>query len=227
MSAAAPGKPDPKKGGFVITVDGPSAAGKGTLARRLAAHFGFDFLDTGALYRGVGLSVLRQKLDPADEKAATSAARALKPDILVDPALRAEATSSAASKVAAIPSVRAAILNWQRDFARDAARNSGGAVLDGRDIGTVVCPDADGKLFITASLEARAERRVKELQARGETAIYARVLQDMQERDARDQGRSISPTKPATDALIIDTSDLTADQVFERALAFIASKMKA
>jgi len=224
---AAPRKPDPKKRGFVITVDGPSAAGKGTLARRLAGHFRFDFLDTGALYRGVGLSVLRQGLDPADEKAATTAAKALKPEILADPALRAETTSTAASKVAAIPSVRAAILNWQRDFAREAARNSGGAVLDGRDIGTVVCPDADAKLFITASREARAERRVKELQARGETAIYARVLQDMQERDARDQGRSISPTKPATDALIIDTSDLTADQVFERALAFIATKMKA
>lgn len=216
-----------RKRGFVITVDGPSAAGKGTLARRLAGHFGFEFLDTGALYRGVGLSVLRQSLDPADENAATAAAKGLKAEILADPALRAEATSSAASKVAAIPSVRAAILNWQRDFARDAARNSGGAVLDGRDIGTVVCPDADAKLFITASLEARAERRVKELQGRGETAIYARVLQDMQERDARDQGRSISPTKPATDALIIDTSDLTADQVFERALAFIADKMKA
>ncbi|WP_119301652.1 (d)CMP kinase [Dongia deserti] len=212
---------------LIITVDGPSAAGKGTLARRLADHFGFEFLDTGALYRGVGLSVLRQGLDPADENAATAAAKALKPEILGEPALRAEETSTAASKVAAIPSVRAAILNWQRDFARSAARNSGGAVLDGRDIGTVVCPDADAKLFVTASLEARADRRVKELQARGETAIYARVLQDMQERDARDQGRSISPTKPATDALTIDTSDLTADQVFERALAFIATKMKA
>ena len=216
-----------KKRGFVITVDGPSAAGKGTLARRLAQHFGYDFLDTGALYRGVGLAVLRQGLDPADQKVATAAAKALTPEILGDPAIRAESTSTAASKVAAIPSVRAAILNWQRDFARNAARDSGGAVLDGRDIGTVVCPDADAKLFITASVQARADRRVKELQARGETAIYARVLQDMQERDARDQGRSISPTKPATDALIIDTSDLTADQVFERALAFIASKMKA
>ncbi len=215
-----------EKSGIVITVDGPSAAGKGTLARRLAAHFGFEFLDTGALYRGVGLSVLGQGLDPADEKAATAAAKALKAEILSDPALRAEETSTAASKVAAIPAVRAAILNWQRDFARNAARDSGGAVLDGRDIGTVVCPDADAKLFITASLEARADRRVKELQARGERAIYARVLQDMQERDARDQGRSISPTRPATDALIIDTSDLTADQVFERALAFIATKMK-
>jgi cytidylate kinase len=216
-----------QKRGFVITVDGPSAAGKGTLARRLAAHFGYEFLDTGSLYRGVGLSVLRQGLDPADQKVATAAAEALTPEILGDPAIRAEDTSAAASKVAAIPSVRAAILNWQRDFAHNAARDSGGAVLDGRDIGTVVCPDADAKLFITASVQARADRRVKELQGRGETAIYARVLQDMQERDARDQGRSISPTKPATDALIIDTSDLTADQVFERALAFIASKMKA
>ena len=225
--SAAKSTPGTKKRGFVITVDGPSAAGKGTLARRLASRFGFDFLDTGSLYRGVGLAVLRQGLDPADEKAATAAAKALKPDLLGDPAIRSESTSTAASKVAAIPSVRAAILNWQRDFARKAARDSGGAVLDGRDIGTVVCPDADAKLFITASVQARADRRVKELQARGETAIYARVLQDMQERDARDQGRSISPTKPATDALIIDTSDLTADQVFERALAFIASKMKA
>lgn len=216
-----------KKRGFVITVDGPSAAGKGTLARRLAGQFGFPFLDTGALYRGVGLIVLRQGLDPADEKVATAAAKALRPEILGDPDLRSESTSRAASIVAAIPTVRAAILNWQRDFARKSSTDSGGAVLDGRDIGTVVCPEADAKLFVTASLEARAQRRAKELQGRGETAIYARVLQDMQERDARDQGRSISPTKPATDALIIDTSDLTADQVFERALAFIATKMKA
>jgi CMP/dCMP kinase len=216
-----------QKRGLVITVDGPSAAGKGTLARRLAKHYGFRFLDTGALYRGVGLAVLRQGLDPKDENAAVAAARALRPESLEDPDLRTEATGTAASVVAAIPSVRAAILNWQRDFAANAARDSGGAVLDGRDIGTVVCPDADAKLFITASTEARAQRRVKELQARGETAIYARVLQDMQERDARDQGRSVSPTKPATDAQIIDTSDLTADQVFDLALAFIATKMKA
>jgi cytidylate kinase len=217
---------------FVITVDGPSAAGKGTLARRLAAHFGFAFLDTGALYRGVGLTVLRQGLDPADESAAIAAAEGLRADILGDPALRDEATSRAASVVAAIPGVRAAILNWQRDFASRPPNACGGAVLDGRDIGTVVCPGAQAKLFITASLEARAQRRLKELQARqlqqgGETAIYARVLQDMQERDARDQGRSISPTKAAADAQIIDTSDLTADQVFDQALAFIARKMKA
>ena len=212
---------------FVITVDGPSAAGKGTLARRLAAHFGFDFLDTGGLYRGVGLMVLRAGRDPADAVAAIAAAEALKPDLLGDPALREEATSRAASIVAAIPGVRAAILNWQRDFAAKPPKSGRGAVLDGRDIGTVVCPDAPAKLFITASVEARAQRRFKELQERGEKAIYARVLQDMQERDARDQGRSISPTKAAADAKIIDTSDLTADQVFDQALAFVTSKMKA
>lgn len=212
---------------FVITVDGPSAAGKGTLARRLAAHFGFDFLDTGGLYRGVGLMVLRADKDPADATAAVAAAEALKPDLLGDPALREEATSRAASIVAAIPGVRAAILNWQRDFAAKPPKSGRGAVLDGRDIGTVVCPGAPAKLFITASVEARAQRRFKELQERGEKAIYARVLQDMQERDARDQGRSISPTKAAADAKIIDTSDLTADQVFDQALAFVASKMKA
>ncbi len=217
---------------FIITVDGPSAAGKGTLAKRLARHFGFAFLDTGALYRGVGLTLLRQGHDPADPEKAAAAATALKPDILGDPELRAEATSQAASIVAASPGVRAAILNWQRDFARRPPNGSGGAVLDGREIGTVVCPDAPAKLFIIASVEARAQRRLKELQARqlqqgGETAIYARVLQDMQERDARDQGRSISPTKAAADAKIIDTSDLTADQVFDQALAFVTSKMNA
>jgi cytidylate kinase len=221
-----------EKPAFIITVDGPSAAGKGTLAKRLAKHFDFAFLDTGALYRGVGLTLLRQGHDPANPEKAVAAAQALKADILGDPDLRTEITSRAASIVAASPGVRAAILNWQRDFAYRPPNGSGGSVLDGRDTGTVVCPDAPAKLFITASLEARAQRRLKELQARqlqqgGETAIYARVLQDMQERDARDQGRSISPTKAAADAKIIDTSDLTADQVFDQALAFVTSKMNA
>jgi cytidylate kinase len=216
---------------FVITVDGPSAAGKGTLARRLAAHFGYDFLDTGGLYRGVGLTVLRAGQDPADEKWAVAAAQGLKAEILSDPALRDEATGRAASVVAAIPGVRAALLNWQRDFAARPPISGRGAVLDGRDTGTVVCPAAQAKLFISASMEARAQRRFKELQGRlqegGEKAIYARVLQDMQERDARDQGRSIAPTKAAEDAKVIDTSDLTADQVFDQALAFVMSKMTA
>ena len=215
------------KPAFIITVDGPSAAGKGTLAKRLARHFGFAFLDTGALYRGVGLALLRQGHNPADPEKAVAAAKALQPAILNDPELRTEAASQAASIVAAIPGVRAAILNWQRDFARRPPNGSGGSVLDGRDTGTVVCPDAPAKLFITASAEARALRRFRELQARGETAIYARVLQDMQERDARDRARPISPTKAAEDAETIDTSDLTADQVFDQALAFVTSKMKA
>lgn len=215
------------KPAFIITVDGPSAAGKGTLARRLAQHFGFAFLDTGALYRGVALALLRQGTDPADAEKAIAAAKSLRPEILGDPDLRTEATSQAASIVAAIPGVRAAILNWQRDFAHRPPNGSGGAVLDGRDIGTVVCPDAPAKLFINASVEARAQRRFRELQGRAETAIYARVLQDMQERDARDRARPISPTKAAEDAKTIDTSDLTADQVFDQALAFVTSKMKA
>lgn len=215
------------KPAFIITVDGPSAAGKGTLARRLAQHFGFAFLDTGALYRGVALALLRQGTDPADAEKAIAAAKSLRPEILGDPDLRTEATSQAASIVAAIPGVRAAILNWQRDFAHRPPNGSGGAVLDGRDIGTVVCPDAPAKLFINATVEARAQRRFRELQGRGETAIYARVLQDMQERDARDRARPISPTKAAEDAKTIDTSDLTADQVFDQALAFVTSKMKA
>jgi cytidylate kinase len=188
-------------------------------------------LDTGGLYRGVGLTVLRAGQDPADEKSAIAAAEGLKSDILSDPALRDEATGRAASVVAAIPGVRAALLNWQRDFAARPPISGRGAVLDGRDTGTVVCPAAQAKLFISASMEARAQRRFKELQARlqegGEKAIYARVLQDMQERDARDQGRSIAPTKAAEDAKVIDTSDLTADQVFDQALAFVMSKMTA
>jgi CMP/dCMP kinase len=216
-----------EKAAFIITIDGPSAAGKGTLAKRLAQYFGFAFLDTGALYRGVALTLLRQGHDPADTEKAIAAAKALKPDILSDPELRTEATSLAASVVAAIPGVRDAVLYWQRDFAHRPPNGSRGAVLDGRDIGTVVCPDAPAKLFITASVEARARRRFQELQARGETAIYARVLQDMQERDARDRARPISPTKAAENAETIDTSDLTADQVFDQALAFVTSKMNA
>jgi len=208
---------------MIIAIDGPAASGKGTVARQLASRYGLHHLDTGLLYRAVGKAMLDAGYRLDDAKQATEIAARLDPSKYEENALKLQPITEAASVVAAIPQVRQALIDYQREF----AMRPPGAVLDGRDIGTVVCPDADGKLFITASLEARAERRVKELQARGEKAIYARVLQDMQERDARDQGRSISPTKPATDALIIDTSDLTADQVFERALAFIASKMKA
>ena len=202
---------------LVIAIDGPAAAGKGTLARRLADHYGLAYLDSGSLYRGTALSLLRQGAASPDEATAASAAKGLPPELLADPALRAEATGALASKVAAIPAVRAALLDWQRGFASHPPQGKKGAVLDGRDIGTVVLPSAKVKFFITASDEARALRRFKELQAKGETAIYARVLEDMRERDARDTARSTAPMRPAEDALIIDTSALDADQVFSQA----------
>jgi len=211
---------------FVIAIDGPAASGKGTLARRLAAHFGYDFLDTGTLYRGVGLSVLRQGLDPADEKIATAAAKALTPEILADPAIRAESTSSAASKVAAIPSVRAAVLNWQRDFARKAARDSGGAVLDGRDIGTVICPNADVKIFVDARLDIRARRRWAELKAMGIRRAEQDVVAELQARDLADKNRPVSPLKQAPDADLLDTSDLGIDAAFAAALALVSPKVE-
>jgi cytidylate kinase len=202
---------------LVIAIDGPAAAGKGTLARRLAAAYNLAFLDTGALYRGTALTLLRGGEDDPSEAAAEAAARRLKSELLTDPELRAEATGRLASKVAAMPPVRAALLAWQRNFAADPPAGKQGAILDGRDIGTVVLPDAKVKLFITASDEARAMRRFKELQEKGEAAIYARVLEDMRERDARDTARSTAPMRPAEDALIIDTSALDADQVFRQA----------
>lgn len=208
---------------MIIAIDGPAAAGKGTLARRLAKHLGFDFLDTGSLYRGVGLQVLRQGGDPADPVAAKAAAETLDLALLADPDLRGEAAAKAASLVAAQPAVRAALLDFQRDFARKPPGNRG-AVLDGRDVGTVVCPDAGVKLFVTASLEARARRRLAELQAAGRTAIWSAVLQDMQDRDARDSKRDVAPLKPAADAVVIDTTSLSPDQVFEAARAIVDAK---
>ncbi|WP_395021450.1 (d)CMP kinase [Dongia sp.] len=207
---------------LTIAIDGPAAAGKGTLARRLAAAHNLAYLDSGSLYRGTALTLLRDNLPETD---AVVVAQKLRPELLTDPELRAEATGRLASKVAAIPAVRAALLDWQRDFAKRPPGGKQGAVLDGRDIGTVVLPDAMVKLFITASDEARAMRRFKELQEKGEAAIYARVLEDMRERDARDTARSTAPMRPAEDALIIDTSALDADQVFSLAQDYIAQKI--
>ena len=206
---------------MIIAVDGPAAAGKGTLARRLALALNLAYLDTGALYRAVGLSVLRAGGDPADEETAVDAAENLDRGILDDPELRGDAAANAASKVAAIPAVRTVLLAFQRDLAANPPDGKQGAILDGRDIGTVVCPKADVKIFVTASPEARAERRLKELQGRGIEAIYANVLQDMKERDARDQARAVAPLVPAEDAHILDTTDLDADEAFQQALAIV------
>jgi cytidylate kinase len=214
---------------FVIAIDGPAAAGKGTLAKRLAAKYGLAKLDTGLLYRAVGFKVLSQGGDPEDQAVGEAAARALDPVELANEALRTDEAAQAASKVSAIPGVRAALLDFQRNFAAnppalDDGTLAKGAILDGRDIGTTVCPTAEVKLFITASTEVRAERRFKELQSRGLEAIYARVLEDMVERDARDSSRSASPLAAADDACVLDTSELDADQAFAKALEFISLK---
>jgi cytidylate kinase len=213
----------------VIAVDGPAASGKGTLARRLARHFGFGFLDTGLLYRAVGLRVLRAGHSAGDEAAAIAAAGAVTAAELADPELRSEPVSQAASAVAKIPGVRQALLELQRRFAAAPTDERGrplpGAVIDGRDIGTVICPDAPVKLFVNASLETRARRRHKELLDRGEAIIYAHVLEDMERRDEQDRRRSVAPMAKAPDAFEIDTTKLDADGAFAAALTFIGSRL--
>ncbi len=199
---------------LVIAIDGPSAAGKGTLAKRLAAHFGLPHLDTGLLYRAVGLKAERMGQAPAQ------IAESLIAEDLTDPELRTDATGQLASKVAEIPEVRANLLKFQQEF----ARTGPGAVLDGRDIGTVICPNADVKLFVTASAEARAGRRFGELRGRGLDTIKPRVLAEMAERDRRDSERAAAPLKAAPDAFHLDTSDMDADAAFAAALAFVARK---
>ena len=209
---------------MIIAVDGPAASGKGTLTRRLAEHFGLARLDTGLLYRAVGFGIIERGGDPRETAAAIAAAARLQASDLNNPALRGEAAASAASVVAAIPEVRETLRAFQQNFAANPPGGAPGAVLDGRDIGTVICPGADIKLFLTASPEVRAERRVKELQAKGLEAIYTRILRDLQDRDARDASRAVSPLEPAKDALVIDTSEKDADTVFETALAHITSQ---
>ncbi len=196
---------------MVIAVDGPAASGKGTLARRLAAHYGLRHLDTGLLYRAVGLLAESSGQDPV------KVAENLALSDLESPDLRGDAAAQAGSRVAASPPVRAALRGVQHRF----AAKPPGAVLDGRDIGTVVFPGAPVKLYIDADLEDRARRRHKELIGRGLESIYSRVLQDMKERDARDRGRTVAPLTPAKDALVIDSSKLDADAVFSRAVAYI------
>lgn len=208
---------------MIIAIDGPAASGKGTLARRLATYFNYAYLDTGALYRAVALSVLRAGGDPNDAGLAADHARGLDSKLTEDPDIRTAESGAAASKVAAVPAVRAALLAFQRAFAEHPSEGRAGAVLDGRDIGTVVCPDAGRKIFVIADVEIRAERRFKELLGRGDAAIYARVLDDLRERDARDGSRADAPMRHAEDAMLLDTSHLDPDQAFDRALAFVVS----
>lgn len=207
---------------MIIAIDGPAASGKGTLARRLAKELGIPYLDTGSLYRAVGLFTLRRGGDPGDPLAATAAANALNINDFTSEDLRSEAAGNAASKVAAVAAVRAALLAYQRAF----AAQPGGAVMDGRDIGTVVCPDAAAKIFVTAGLAVRVQRRIKELREKGESVNEQRVWDDMAARDARDSDRSVAPLKPADDAFVLDTSALNADEALAAAKAFIASKKK-
>jgi CMP/dCMP kinase len=202
---------------MIIAVDGPAAAGKGTIARALAQHFGLAFLDTGLLYRMVGRAVLDQNDDPNDSEAAIRAARALDPSRYGDADLRSEAVADAASIVAVIPEVRAALLGFQRDF----ARRPEGAVLDGRDIGTVVCPDAPVKIFVTASPEVRARRRASELADNGIHSDYATVLADIRARDERDSKRITAPLIPAPDAHVLDTSTMDVEEAVRIAIALV------
>ena len=204
--------------GRIVAVDGPAASGKTTLARRLAAHFGLDFLDTGLLYRAVAWQLLQAGKPFTDTTSAAAAAAAVAAQDLARPTLRSEPVSQGASVVAAIPEVRRSLLAFQRRFG-----NGGpGAVLAGRDIGTVVRPDASHKIFVTASVEERARRRCKELQASGVPTIYDDVLAQLQERDARDCLRAIAPLLPASDAFVIDTTDRDIETAFEVARAYVA-----
>lgn len=209
---------------MIIAIDGPAAAGKGTLAKRIAAEFGYAYLDTGSLYRAVALSLLKAGVDPADEAAAGKVSANLDLSVTEDPALRAEATGSAASVVAAMPVIRSNLLKFQRNYASNPPGGEKGSVLDGRDIGTVVCPDADLKLFVTASAEERARRRTAEMEERGIGADYAAILADVKARDERDMNRAEAPLKPAEDALLLDTTELDIDAVFLRAVQFIKAK---
>jgi cytidylate kinase len=198
---------------MIIAIDGPAASGKGTLARRLADYYHLPHLDTGLSYRAVGYRLMTQSLPLDDEAAAIAAARQVDLGNLDKHGLSAHAVGDAASRVAVIPEVRRILVDKQRDF----ARQPGGAVLDGRDIGTVVCPDADVKLYITASAEVRAGRRLRDIEGRGGKAELADILADIIRRDERDTGRADSPLRPAADAHLLDTSDMSIEAAFRAA----------
>ncbi len=206
---------------MIIAVDGPSAAGKGTIARAVATHLGYHFLDTGSLYRMVGLAMLNAGKSADDVASAVGFAKTLEPAKIQDRDLRTETVAAMASEVAAIPEVRTALLEFQRQF----AKRLPGAVLDGRDIGTVVCPDADLKFFVTASTQVRATRRRAELKTLGVHTDYETVLDDIMARDERDVSRASAPTKQADDAIMIDTSELDREEVIAAVMGVIADHM--
>ncbi|GGX51454.1 cytidylate kinase [Tateyamaria omphalii] len=195
---------------FTVAIDGPAAAGKGTISRAIAEHFGFAHLDTGLLYRAVGALAL-EGANPIE------AAQALQPEALEGGRLRTAEVAQAASRVAAIPEVRSALLEFQREF----ARRPGGAVLDGRDICTVICPDADVQLFVTASAETRAERRWRELSAKGDDRTLEQVLDDVRIRDTRDSERDAAPMRPAEGAQIVDTSEMSIEEAIATAISYV------
>ena len=199
---------------FTIAIDGPAAAGKGTISKAVAAHYGFAHLDTGLLYRVVGAKTLNGA-EPNET------ALALTPEDLDNPNLRTAAVAQAASKVAVIPEVRAALVDFQKAF----ARRAGGAVLDGRDIGTAICPNAEAKLFVTASADVRAKRRFDELQGKGDETTFELVLADVKERDRRDAERAVAPMVAAEDATLIDTSGLSIEDAVAAAIAAIQKNM--
>jgi cytidylate kinase len=209
MSAAEPAP----LASFVVAVDGPAASGKGTIAKHLGEVLGLPVLDTGLLYRCVGVAMKRAHADLDNDEEAAAAALLITPDQLEDPALRTREAGEAASRVAVHPRVRDALLDYQRIF----AYQDGGAILDGRDIGTVIAPDAPAKLFVTASAQVRAERRWKQLKAQGEQVSRAEVLADIERRDARDGGREVAPMTPAADAVLLDTSEMTIEAAADAA----------
>ncbi len=214
---------------IVIAIDGPAASGKGTLARALAARLGYAHMDTGALYRAVAFEVLQAGGDCGQESDALIGCERLQEAlrgpqglaVLANKLLRSEAVAEGASVTAAFPSVREALVSVQRGFAEKPGKGFSGAVLDGRDIGTVICPQADVKLFVTAETEIRAERRKKELQSKGIEAKYEAVLADMRNRDERDSGRKAAPLRPADDAVLLDTTGLSAEEALDKALQIV------
>ena len=205
---------------MIIAIDGPAASGKGTIGKRLAAHYGLRHLDTGLLYRAVAKTVLDAGQEPGNAQAAIAAAQTLDPSRFDEAALKGPGVGEAASLVSAVPEVRSALVGFQREFAATAP----GAVLDGRDIGTVICPDADVKIFVTATPEVRAQRRANEYRATGKSIPEAEVLADIRARDERDSSRSASPLKKADDAHLLDTTELNVEQAVAAAVEIVEQR---